>query len=174
VKSVAAIDPALTPGDPRATVHFAVARAFNRDLASEAPPESGYGDSVLAWHAARDDPESRAVYAVAVSISWGYLAAGCAFAIVACGFAVDMLIGDEARNLVAFAWLGAGFFCIAGFANVQWRKLQFVPAARRLQNNPGQRDAYAAAMRNTLPRNSSLLFQSAVGVAAFVIALLSV
>ena len=170
--SGAATDPALTPGDPRDTVHFAVARAFNRDLRRE-PPEPGYGDTALAWHAARDDPESRAAYADVVSTSWGYLAFGCVFAIVACAFAVDVLVGDEARNLVAFAWLGACFFCLAGFANVQWRKLRFVPAARRLQNNPGQREAYAAAMRNTMPRNSSLLFQSAVGVTAFVIALLS-
>ena len=171
--SVAASDPALTPGDPRDTVHFALALAFNRDLRRE-PPEPGYGDTALAWHAARDDPESRAAYADVVSTAWGYLAAGCAFALVACGIAVGLLIGDQARDLVAFAWMGAGFFCLAGFANVQWRKLQFVPAARRLQNNPGQREAYAAAMRNTLPRNSSLLFQAAIGVAVFVIALVSV
>jgi hypothetical protein len=173
VTSVTATDPALTPGDPRATVHFALVLVFNRDLGGD-PPEPGHGDTVLEWHATRDDPESRAFYADAVSTSWVYLAFCCVFALVACAFAVDLLIGDEARNLVAFAWLGACFFCLAGFANVQWRKLQFVPAARRLQNNPGQRDAYAAAMRNMMPRNSSLLFQSAVGVTAFVIALLSV
>jgi hypothetical protein len=171
--SVAATDPALTPGDPRATVHFTLALAFNRDLRRE-PPEPGYGDTALAWHAARDDPESRAAYADVVSTSWGYLAFCCLVALVACAFAVELLFGGKGRDLVAFAWMGAGFFCLAGFANVQWRKLQFVPEARRLQNNPGQREAYAAAMRNTLPRNSSLLFQSAVGVAVFVIALLSV
>lgn len=171
--SGAATGPALTPGDPRGTVHFAVARAFNRDLASEAPPDTGHGDNVIEWHALRDDPESRAFYADAVSTSWGLLAACCVFALVASAIAVGLLIGDEARHVVVLAWLGACFFCLAGFANVQWRKLRFVPAARRLVNNPGQREAYAAAMRNTMPRNSSLLFQSAVGIAAVVIALLT-
>jgi hypothetical protein len=172
VTSGAATDPPLTPGDPRDTVHFAVARAFNRELASEASPEAGHGDSV--WNALRDDPESRAFYADAVSTSWGYLAFLCLVALVASGTAVGLLFDGKGLDIVAFGWMGAGFFCLAGFANVQWRKLVFVPAARRLVNNPGQREAYAAAMRNALPRNSSLLFQFAVGLAVFVIALLSV
>ncbi|MEA2244811.1 MAG: hypothetical protein QOD24_4367 [Solirubrobacteraceae bacterium] len=63
-------------------------------------------------------------------------------------------------------------FCVAGMANVLSRMYYFVPKAKRLvRRGETAKEEYARLMRATLPRNSSLIFQATVAIAAFLLAL---
>jgi hypothetical protein len=54
---------------------------------------------------------------------------------------------------------------------VYWRTAWYVPKAKRLaRRDETDPAAYAAAMRRTLPRNSSLVFQTAVFALTLLIA----
>lgn len=168
--TTAASDPALNPEDPRRTIHFAITRAVSRRMRLH----PGSDEELFARWATQDDPESRADYAFIVGCCWGLLAAGCVFAMAAIGIALGLLVGRAASVVVAIIGLGAGFFCLAGMAEVFWRKYTYQGEAKRLVDSPGRRDAYASAMRNMLPRNSSVIFQSAVAVVTVIAAALSV
>jgi hypothetical protein len=62
-------------------------------------------------------------------------------------------------------------FCMAGCANVLWR-IHYVRKAERLGRKGGTyTEAYAAAMRRTLPRNTSLIFQTAAAAVTLILAL---
>lgn len=166
-------DRALTPGDPRRTIHFAIGRAVAR-LRGLDTPGPGEGDSALAWDASNDDPESRYGYTLTVSYAWFM----CAFAfIIVTGVSTvsaRALFGDATAKIVGEVCFGAGVFCCAGMANALWRMYYYVPKARRLvSRGETDTDEYARVMRATLPRNSSLIFQSAVAIAAFLLALSS-
>jgi hypothetical protein len=163
-------DLALTPGDPRRTIHFLLGRALMRRMGGDTPPVDGAGDSMLAWSASRDDPDSRRSYAVQVAGAWGFLG----FA-----FAVAMVLSVPIRSLGSVAashayltgCLAAGMFCMAGCANVLWR-IHYVRKAERLGRKGGTyTEAYAAAMRRTLPRNTSLVVQTAAAVVTLILAL---
>jgi hypothetical protein len=68
--------------------------------------------------------------------------------------------------------VAASFFCCAGSANVLWQMCYFVPVAERLaRRGVTGGAAYAVAMRGHCPRNSSLLFQTAVGIGSFILML---
>ena len=64
--------------------------------------------------------------------------------------------------------MGAGFFCLAGSAAASWRRYVYVPRGRRLANS-GWPDRSEEALRRSLPPNSSVVFQAAVGILAVVI-----
>jgi hypothetical protein len=81
-----------------------------------------------------------------------------------------VLAGDHAGTVVVSILLGAIFFCVAGYAHVVRRWYWYLPKARR-RLRAGDRPGYDAYMQRSLPRNSSIVFQSAVGILAAVIAL---
>ena len=168
-----AINPhALTPGDPRRTIHFVLGRALARRMGGDTPVGDDDGDSMLAWSASRDDPDSRRSYGVRVSGPWIYLGFAFVVAMAVVGVPVRALAGEAAGNVVLTACLAASLFCCAGAANVLWRRYYYVPVAERLARK-GQTHsaAYAAAMRRTLPRNTSLIFQTAVAILTLILAL---
>jgi hypothetical protein len=160
---------ALTPGDPRRTIHFVIAHAVASRRGGDKPFVGVDGDSMLAWSASEDDPDLRRSYAYQVSFGWVILAFAFGLAMLVVGVPVTVVVGDAPGNLVVEICLAACLFCCAGSANVLWRMYYFVPQAKRLARR-GETDseAYAAAMRRTLPRNSSLVFQGAVGILTFI------
>jgi hypothetical protein len=161
----------LTPGDPRRTIHFVIGRAVARWRGVDTPGP-GQGDSALAWGASRDSPESRYAYALQVTLAWWV---GAFAFIVLAGIgsvSARALFGDATAKVVAEACFGGGMFCVAGMANVLWRMYYFVPKAKRLvRRGETAKEEYARLMRATLPRNSSLIFQATVAIAAFLLAL---
>jgi hypothetical protein len=165
---------ALTPGDPRRTIHFAIGRVVAKWRGLDTPVVGDEGDSRTAWLASQDDPELRSTYLLTVTFAWWV--SGFAFIVLSGIGSVSAraLFGDATAKVVAEACFGAGMFCVAGMANALWRMGYFVPKAKRLVRR-GETDTeeYARVMRATLPRNSSLIFQSVVGIAAFLLALAS-
>ena len=88
------------------------------------------------------------------------------------GVPVQLLLGDAAGNVVLAACLGGAMFCVAGASNVIWRMYWYVPQARRRARKEGiDSTRFATSMRRAMPRNSSLIFQTAVGILAFILAL---
>jgi hypothetical protein len=165
-------DHALTPGDPRRTIHFVITRAMaRRMMGRDTPVGDDAGDSMLAWSASRDDPDSRRSYLVQVNSAWGFL--GFAF-IVAMVLSVPIksLAGVATGNAFLTGCLVAGMFCMAGCANVLWR-IHYVRKAERLarKGKTNSEEACAAAMRRTLPRNTSLIFQTAAAIVTLILAL---
>jgi len=162
---------ALTPGDPRRTIHFVLGRVVARRMGGDTPVGDDDGDSLLAWSASRDDPDSRRSYAVQVSGAWVFL--GFAFVVaMVLSVPIKSLAGDVTGNGFLTACLTATMFCIAGCANVLWRMYYYVPVAKRLaRRGQTHSEAYAAAMRRTLPRNTSLIFQTAIAILTVILAL---
>jgi hypothetical protein len=57
-------------------------------------------------------------------------------------------------------------------AYVMWRMYRYVPQARRRARKYGiDSKRFATSMRRTMPRNSSLIFQTAVGIVILILAL---
>jgi hypothetical protein len=164
---------ALTPGDPRRTIHFAIGRAVAKWRGLDTPGP-GEGDSAVAWTASQDEPELRSAYALTVTLAW-WVGAFAFIALAGIGsVSARALFGDATAKIVAEACFGGGMLCCAGMANVLWRMYYFVPKAKRLvRRGETDTDEYARIMRATLPRNSSLIFQSVVAVVAFLLALSS-
>ena len=162
---------ALIPGDPRRTIHFVIGRVVARRMGGDTPVGDDDGDSLLAWSATQDDPECRVAYAYQVSFAWLLLAFAFIVAMAVVGVPVRMLAGEAAGNAVLTACLTATMFCMAGCANVLWRMYYYVPVAKRLARR-GQTNtaAYAAAMQRTLPRNTSLIFQTAIAILTLILA----
>jgi len=168
-------DPALLPGDPTRTVHFVLARRVDLLTGGSDTPSGGdVGDGDLAWSIVSDetDPDLRSAYAGAVRFAWGVLAVACVIALVVFGIAARELVGKDASDIVLALGVGAVFFCLAGYVNAYWRRVWFVSRARRHAEQDGVGShTYAAAMRGILPRNSSLIWQAAIGILASLIAL---
>ncbi len=162
----------MTRADPTGTIHFKIASVLDKWLArGEEPLAAGFPQPSLEWNVTADDPEARGLYAITVNSAWALLAFACGIAMLVFGVSVRAVFGAEAGNVVLDACLGAVFFCLAGCANVLWRKYSFVPQAQRLLRLYGAQDErYLVSMRRTLPRNTSLIFQAAVGIFTFVVA----
>jgi hypothetical protein len=73
-------------------------------------------------------------------------------------------------QIVVGIFVGPGFFCLAGCAYVLRRWCWFLPKARR-RLRAGDRAGYEEYMRRSLPRNSSVVFQSVVGILTVIIAI---
>ncbi|HEY0343306.1 MAG TPA: hypothetical protein VGC59_01590 [Solirubrobacteraceae bacterium] len=87
------------------------------------------------------------------------------------GVPVQLLLGDAAGNVVLAACLAGGMFCVAGAFNVMWRMYWYVPQARRRARKDGvDSKRFVTLMRRAMPRNSSLVFQAAVGILTFILA----
>jgi hypothetical protein len=144
------------------TIHLAVVRLMR--------PIVG-GDSIVSMIASAD-PDLRKAALTIINTAWCVLAFAFLVAMLAVGIPARVLAGPRAGRVVVSIWLGAGFFCLAGCAHVLRRWYWFLPKARR-RLRAGDRPAFEAYMQRSLPRNSSVVFQSAVGILATVIALSS-
>ena len=142
------------------TIHLGVVRLMR--------PIIG-GDSVP-WSIGRDDPDSRRNALYVINGAWCVAAFVFLVAMLAIGIPVRALAGDRAGTVVVGILAGASFFCLAGCAHVLRRWYWFLPKARR-RLGAGDRAAYEEYMQRSLPRNSSILFQSVVGILTVLIAI---
>ena len=153
------------------TVHAAVARLADRLLDRyDTSPGRGFH---FAPRIAHDDtdPDLRRGFALGAGAGWFTLAGACLLAMLVIGVPARMLLGDEAGNVVLTACLAGVMFCCAGLANVLWRMYWYVPQARRRARKEGvDSKRFATSMRRAMPRNSSLIFQAAVGILTFILA----
>jgi hypothetical protein len=154
------------------TVHTAVARLADRVLDSF-DTSAGQGFH-YAPRIARDDtdPDLRRGFALGANAGWITLCGGFGLAMLVVGAPVQVVLGDATGNVVLAACLAGAMFCVAGAANVLWRMYWYVPQARRRTRKDGvDSKRFATSMRRTMPRNSSLIFQAAVGILTFLVAL---
>ncbi|MEJ7786714.1 MAG: hypothetical protein WKF96_18080 [Solirubrobacteraceae bacterium] len=128
-------------------------------------------ESMIDVLARRDDPDSRAAVLENMNAAWMVLAFACVVGLAISYFVTEVVFG-EARNIVVAVWFGLTFFCLAGNATILYRRYYFIPDARRLAQTKGFSNVqYIGAMRRALPPNSSLVWQAAAGVLAFLIGL---
>lgn len=119
-----------------------------------------------------DEPEDSRYYAGMVAVGWALLGFGFILAMAVTAYPVMSLLGEQAGNVVATAWLAALFFCLAGSTNALWHIAWHVPQARRrLRERGADSEAFKKSMRRSLPGNTSLIFQTAVAIVAFVLAI---
>jgi hypothetical protein len=145
------------------TIHLAVVRLM-RPI---------FGDvEVIHSMIARDDPDLRRAALTVINGAWCVLAVAFVVAMVVVGVAVQSVAGDRAGNAVWSVMMGAGFFCLAGCAHVVRCWYWYLPKARK-RLRAGDRAAYEDYMQRALPRNSSIVVQSVVGILTTVIALAS-
>jgi hypothetical protein len=154
------------------TVHAAVARLADRVLDRfDTSPARGFSIAPLIAHD-DTDPDLRHGFALAASAGWYTLGGACIVAMLVVGVPAKLLLGDAVGNLVLTACLAGGMFCVAGLFNVLWRMYWYVPQARRRARKDGvDSKRFATSMRRTMPRNSSLIFQSAVAILTLILAL---
>jgi hypothetical protein len=165
-------DLSLTPGDPTRTIHFRVGHLLAR-LWEIDGPGSGSETSELAAMLEQSSLDARK-NALLHIIGLAWLGLGVVFVglIVVIAIPLDVLVGHSVGDPVSLAFLGGCFFCIGGVINVLWRTYWYVPRARRVAHaGDNEAPAYAAAMRRTLPRNSSVVFQAAFAVAGILMVL---
>lgn len=157
----------MTNADPTQTVHFRLARTRLGKLSDNNTDRVEQLENSVRQET---DPELRARYAIAVLVGWLRLTYWCTVGMVVTGFPLGWLLGRAAVDVVLAIWAVPCFFCIAGAFNVLWRYYWFVGQARRWARLDGAGSArFAASMRRTLPRDSSLIWQVAAGVLASVI-----
>jgi hypothetical protein len=140
------------------TIHVALVRALRPIV----------GGDTIDWSIARDDAGSRKNALTIINTAWITLAFAFLVAMLAIGIPVRVLAGDRAGNVVVGIFAGASFFCLAGCAHVLRRWYWYLPKARR-RLGAGDRPAYDEYMQRSLPRNSSILFQSVVGIMTAII-----
>lgn len=154
------------------TVHAAVGRLAERVL--DRFGTSRARRSSVASLIARDDtdPQLRQVFALAANAGWYTLGGACILAMPVVGVPVKLLLGDAAGKAVLTACLAGAMFCFAGVFNVLWRMYWYVPQARRRARKYGtDSKRFATSMRRAMPRNSSLIVQTAVAVLTVIVAL---
>lgn len=144
------------------TIHVALVRALRPIV----------GGDTIDWSIARDDPDSRKNALTIINTAWITLAFAFLVAMLVIGIPVRILAGDHAGSVAVGILAGASFFCLAGCAHVVRRWYWYLPKARR-RLRAGDRPGYEAYMQRSLPGNSSVVFQSAVGILATLIALSS-
>jgi hypothetical protein len=121
---------------------------------------------------ARDDPDSRRNALYVINGAWAMSAFGFLVAMLVVGIPVRVLAGADAGRVVVGIFVGAGFFCLGGCAHVLRRWYWYLPKARR-RLRADDRAAYEEYMQRSLPRNSSVVFQSVIGILTILIALSS-
>jgi hypothetical protein len=164
----------MQPVNPTRTVHFVIARFFAQRLGGDTPSAAFGGDSLLAWTLTSEyaDPDGRSDYAVLVNYAWALLGFACGVLMLVCSYLAHLAIGDEGVRAVVTTSMGLACFCFAGCVNALWRRCLAYQARRGARIDGVASDRYVAAMRRALPRNSSLISQSIVGiVAAFITAI---
>jgi hypothetical protein len=154
---------ALTRKVPQGTIHYALAAAAVRRLEGRHTPGDLTVEEML--ELGDTEPDESRYYAGVVAGGWGLVAFGF---IVAMGLAlpVGSLRGDQAANIVAAAFMAAGFFCLAGAVNGLWHIAWHVPQARRrLRDHGADSEAFKTSMHRSIPRNTSLIFQTPLAIA---------
>jgi hypothetical protein len=163
----------MTDADLGNTVHYHLARLAGRLTGTSGPMEGAWGRrDYIDYCLTSDLPNARQTYAFTVMGGWAALVAVGTVGTIAFGYLADSVGGESARRLVVALW-GAGLlFCAAGMMNALWRALWFTWRAQRRARRHGTADErFARAMRGILPRNSSLIGQSVVGLLTLVIVL---
>jgi hypothetical protein len=165
----------MTDTDLRHTMHFAVARLGDRfdGVKIGIPAELDSRLFSIDAQVTSERPEERQSYVWSVIWGWAMLAGAC-FLAIGIAFVAGSLFGAGARRVVAALFLAAGMFCIAGSFNAMWRAFWYTPQARRRARTDGtDSERFATSMRRILPRNSSLIFQTAIALFTLVVALAS-
>jgi hypothetical protein len=158
--------------DPTRTVHFAIAKRLEILMRRTDGYSSDHRYPPFE-RLVRDgaDFADRDHYATTVAVAW-YAIAFLSFAVAAVVmYPLTLLVGDEASRITAVVILAFALSCCGGGVNALWRKYWHIPRARRARAFGEDSEQYAAAMRRTLPRNTSLISQLAIGVFAVVAAL---
>jgi hypothetical protein len=161
------------PRDPTRTIHFLVGRTYARLWGWDEPFPNDDGDSMLAWQLNSNFPDYRWDAGLEViAMAWLMLAGVCLALILVIAIPLDLLVGHKIGDPVSLVFLGGIVFCAAGAFNVVWRTCWYVPKARRIERaGDNEIEAYSAAMWKTVPRNTSLILQTAAFVATLVIGL---
>jgi hypothetical protein len=144
------------------TIHLAVVRVMR-------PIVGGHSIGSFIAH---DDPDARRSALYIINSAWCVLAFVLLVASAVMGVLVRMVAGDAAGSVVFSVLGGACAFCLAGCAHVLRRWYWYLPKARR-RLRADDRAAYEEYMRRALPRNSSIVFQSLVGILTTVVLFLS-
>lgn len=161
----------MSDADLTHTVHSAVLRLVERALARF--DTSPVLDFRVAPAIARDatDPDLRRTFALGANAGWITLSFLFTAGILVLAFPVRAVLGSNAGDTVAVTCLSGAMFCAAGAVNVLWRMYWYVPQARRRARKDGiDSKRFAKSLRRTLPRNTSLVFQTAVAVLTLIIA----
>ena len=163
----------MSGADPTRTVHFAIANVLERwsGMFAKSLP-GGMHDRSLGWTVSRDkNPDLRDYYVGRVLYAWFLLALGFTAGLLLLGVPARALLGTETGRVVLAACLAGSLFCLTGCVNAFWRLFWYLPQARRrLENDGAESEGFAKSMRRALPRNSSLIWQAAVGILTFLIA----
>ena len=105
-------------------------------------------------------------------MSWTLVGWAAGFAVVIVAVVTGALFGHGVGTIGFTVAVTISVFCLSGAFNVLWRWFWYLPRARRRARKDGVGSArFAAAMRGASPRNSSLIFQWAVGILAFALTL---
>ena len=164
-------------GDPTRSVHFVIGNRLDAAMRTSDPElSSSYRDPPLSHYVAEGSgPDDRGYYEWMVVSGWYALAFASLVGAFVCGFPVNLLFGERTGQIVAFAFIALGFFCLAGGTNALWRRFWYVPQARRRLRREGAQSArYQRSSRRTLVPNTSLIFQGAVWILAFIIQINSI
>jgi hypothetical protein len=159
----------VTRKTPQGTIHYPLAARVVRHFKKDAPWDYRTVEQQLELD--DTEPDDSRYYAGMVAVGWALLDFGFLVAI-GLAFPVRSLLGDQAGNIVAAACVAGGFFCLAGAVNALWHLAWHVPQARRrLRDHGADSKAFKKSMRRSLPRNTSLIFQTPVAILAFVLSL---
>jgi hypothetical protein len=146
-------DLSLRRADAKRTIHYVIGR---RMAARFYHDDGRRFDETVEW----DDPKMRAAIGYTMCAAWGILATVCTFGILIGGFGLRALGAEAAANAFATACFALCMFCFAGALACLWRAYWYSWRARRLAPyGVNEAERYAAAMRRTLPRNTSVVFQ---------------
>jgi len=159
----------LTNAGPTRTVHFRLARTRLGALSGD-----GADRVEQLEHSVRQDadPELRARYGLAVIISWVRLTYWCTVTPHRDRLSDSVAARARGRRHLHGHLDDGGVLLPRRRFNVLWRYYYFVGQARLRARPEGvDSERLATAMRRTLPRDSSLIWQTATGVLGFVITL---
>jgi nicotinamide riboside transporter PnuC len=154
-------------------VHDHLARLGNRLASTSATVEGAYGPrDYVSYCLTSELPKARQTYAFSVLVGWAVLVCVGIGGTLVFGYLADSVGGESATRVVVAIWTAGTMFCAAGMFNAMWRAFWFTWKAQRRARRHGTADErFARAMRGILPRNSSLIGQSVVGLLTLVIVL---
>jgi hypothetical protein len=152
------------------TVHDVLGRLMDRWVDRGLPEHlrDPAGEFYGSWASESANPDDRLVYLRGIEVAWLALGLAAGLLMVLCAYVADKLAGPGARNAVVVVGIAAVLFCESGVFAVFYHSLHGY-RARYWQRRASPARAARAARRAT-PRNSSLIWQSAVAVLAAIVA----
>lgn len=146
------------------SVHDALATKLGEAIHVGNPPEVREGVREYLSTQPGLDPEDVIVYVYGVTTAWCVLAVGFSLLSVALAFVGDQIDGPSGRTVGLTIGMAACFFCLTGAVNAIWRQV-FAYKARRCYRRHGLGDPRCRRTADrALPRNSSLIAQTAVAL----------